>query len=102
MILKINTSRGWRFIDGITELNNETMTPEIYEKEYKSHGRAYDMIVLFYHTLDEKGLHNNSSEASWSIREIWFKSKNTDAQTCLIDSEAYLMSDEGKTIERIN
>lgn len=111
MILKIATGSGtgaWRFIDKISEVNVRPTSPEIYNKEYAGHGRYFDLVELNYVVstdgnatlLFQEGVPLPKAPDN-IVKEIW-TNRNGDNYNILLDVECYLMSDEGKTIERIN
>jgi hypothetical protein len=86
MILKIATEKGWKFSDNIKDFYYTLLSA----KEYKEANKKYTFYNLIHHSDD------------CSFKELFLELKNGGSEIWITDSEFYLMSDEGKTIERIN
>lgn len=103
MILKIETvTNSWRFIDSIAIVHTDIITPEKYKKQYDGNGRAYNSVLLSYYEQKDGELIRTTENCSFSIKEITAYFKDNRSENYLTDRTVYLMSDEGKTIERIN
>lgn len=103
MVLKIKTINGWKFIDGIVEINVEETSPDKYNTDYGGHGRLYDDMFLYYHKCDKAlTVIDNNNVNNMGVKEIHFAHKSGANKTFIADTFVYLLSDEGKTIERIN
>lgn len=102
MILKIEThGNGWRFIDSIATLHTDVMNTEKYKKEYGGMGRTYDGVFLTLYAQKDGEL-ICETENCLPVKEIIAYFKDGHSENYLTDRTVYLMSDEGKTIERIN
>jgi len=105
MILKFALPQGgWKFIDKIEDVT--TKYPSINEYNNSELGyKGFNEAFLFWHKINEK-------DGDISLKEI--EEKNTVSVVLvyfwrekqyfsyLLDTMAYLLNDEGKTIERIN
>lgn len=112
MILKISTSDGWKFYDNIKEfLSNKLMLPE-YNKIDATLNRKFHAVYLIYCTLQPDGRITKNVPANVPVETDYDKDtcivelvptfRNGESEIYIADSAVYLLSDEGKTIERIN
>ena len=103
MILKIETEKGWVFFDRVQKCH-------ILDPKNEVALQSYDDNFLCDHVVDSKGaVHRteNTDEKQVNypergVRLIGFNVENGGGEWILIDRNVYLMSDEGKNIERIN
>lgn len=102
MILKIACGDGWRLIDNIAEITTSEMSPQKYEKEYGAAGRNYEWVFLTHYTLTDKGLTLNTADCILPLKEMVVYFKDGKSAAYINDRLTFVMSDEGKTIERIN
>lgn len=122
MILKIATGdNAWRFIDRIKSIQTFHYTSQKYNEQYlNAVTRQYDDFFLNYHTIGEVSKNDPTKIYGNAIPDIFWQAKSTtvDAewglvelipvldngmiQVYLADLSVYLLSDEGKTIERIH
>lgn len=108
MILKIATGNGWRFLDKVKELHVEEFASEVaFNKQDKPGSGIYDNVFLHYHELKaNRTVKRNDSLCNSnkfvSLVEIIPTFIGGESKVYLADLAVYLMSDEGKTVERIN
>lgn len=106
MVLKIHlpTESGWKFIDGIKE-----PTVKYLDRNTVDDVKTYHEVFLGCHkVVDNKVLLKAENieadkERPIGLVEIWYRNgEDNNYSAILIDITTYLLSDEGKTIERIN
>ena len=106
MILKLESNEnGWLFIDNIQRVCVEPTSVEKYTKDYGGNGRTWDGVYLQYYSEKDGTIVNKSNVTSFPVKEItaYFNDGGSyDKQSFLVDGVTYLMSDEGRTVERIN
>lgn len=104
MILKIAVNEGWKFIDGIKEIYVE----KVDIKNWTS--RIYSDVFLTYHTLVSetgKGVigirkNDNCGDLLNVPSEVSVEFSDGSHNFYLVDLSVYILSNEGKTVERIN
>ena len=104
MVLKIAGNDGWKFIDGIKEVFMKKISIDKWEP------REYDDVFLYYHSLlgeTGKGIvgikrNDGYDESVDRVVEVTVKLENNEYKVYIADLAVYLLSNEGKTIERIN
>jgi|ERR1041385_1843053 hypothetical protein len=115
MILKIATGNGWTFIDNVKEVHVEEYLGDRYNKEADAGRRtAYADVFLHYHRLNDDGtIAMDKSKMDqpgkpitdlrdWKYVELLPTFNNGEVKLYVADLAVYLMSEAGKTIERIN
>jgi len=102
MVLKFADVNGWQFIDKVKKL---TQTP-IDVKEFNNDGglavRTFDEIVLYSYNIFQEILIPIGGQSENNIKYINAYLEDGSNFYLLSDLAIYLLSDEGKTIERIN
>ena len=114
MVLKLATEYGWVFIDGVKEINvnavdiqkyNETLhfsDGDYIRQGYTPTGKFYNNIILFHHKMNEGKIYSNDTNVEFGVVELIPTLNNGEQLIYITDLAAYLLSDIGKTIERIN
>ena len=103
MVLKIDYKDGWQFVDKIKEI---FVTPINVVKfaEDKEQNRNFDEV--FFTNMDIVGNkivpRPEGTPTDSKICEVVVLMNNGEYKRYLADLAIYLLSDEGKTIERIN
>lgn len=97
MILKIQSGKGWRYLEGVSEFGSQD-----FEKSTIRPKLIFEEIIINHHHLQNDEIVPDKTNMGFPMKHIWFKNKSSEIKQYLVDSETYLMSDEGKTIERIN
>ena len=108
MILKIYGNEGWNFKD---KVKNVFVKPlEVTQYNNNENRIVWDDVFISRYKLEDKTFNilqsdgffesHNSNELKIVKISVMFESGLYN--TYLVDSAVYLMSDEGKTIERIN
>ena len=98
MILKIATEKGWKFSDNIRHL----YVDNIGVNDYNEYKKKYNYTNLLKHTIkNDDSIVQTTLEVS-HLKEIFLEGILGGDEIWLTDSETYIMTDEGKTIERIN
>ena len=110
MILKIATpgpngnGTGWRFIDNVKEVSSYQIVLDDYNKSVESGSEyGYKDVFLTYHDLNYgTGLLKQVGNVRYDIIGMVAYMKDGSYNVYIADLAVYVMSDEGKTIERIN
>ena len=107
MILKFSYAEGWHFIDRIKEVQVRCIDIESYNKEILDGLKtSYANVFFSYHHLEPDGsIRENSKhhESGTTPKvQIYATTNNGELDVYLADLSVFLLSDEGKTIERIN
>jgi len=103
MIVKVKVTEDiWEFFDGAREIRKEIHYPEIELKG--QHGKALQeigKIVCREDVFDFTNRPCSSDEADGGVIELWLYGKEkSDIRQVFCYRPAYVLSDEGKTIER--
>jgi len=104
MILKVKVTENiWQYFDGVRECRKEIHYPETGELSGQ-HGKMLQEIGKICCRDDVfEFTHRSCSpdEADGGVVELWLYGKEkTDIRQVLCYRPAYLLSDEGKTVER--
>lgn len=104
MILKMatHTEGSWRYVEMVAQLHVEDMDPVKYLKNYNGAGRSHDGVWLRHYKELNGGLKQINENFIGSLKEITVYLYGDTSLNYITDQPVYLMSDEGKTIERIN
>ena len=100
MILKIATGVGWRYFDGIDDVTT-TVAKNVKDV-------TYDDLFLWVNTIKPNGdlkPEGSLGQTGQTVVQLLVRKHRGDRieeKLYLADLAVYLMSDEGKTIERIN
>ena len=103
MILKIAVNEGWKFIDGIKEVYVEKVDINNWQS------RMYSDVFLTYHNFVSEtgkgviGIRKNDNCGDINApSEVSAEFLDGSHKVYLADLSVYILSNEGKTVERIN
>lgn len=100
MVIKMMRSNGEVMYSG--EVRNfivRPITPDVYAKEYDT--TRYDSTALLHHEMSDKQLKPIVKGTKYGIIELVVFFTDGKSEKYMTDSEVYLVSSNGKTIERI-
>lgn len=110
MIVKIATESGWKYSDNVKDFYVENVTVQKCNEENKAY--SYTNLVnhetkkaladgidgAFQRTVKAKSA---MTRGNVQLKELFLGGRDNGSEIWLIDTEVFLMNDEGKTIERI-
>ena len=107
MILKIGTKDGWHFFDNIKEIDVEMTNCDQFNNKHADGERySFSQAFLHYHRFDPDGKlifdKDVAGRRESSIVKIAAFFHDGSVESYLADLKAYLLSDEGRTVEGIN
>lgn len=100
MILKMKKENGWTYRDGVVRIETTEIKPDTINNEEVLHRIAEDTGFMDYEWISD--YLTPKSKNPRTIKELFVTFKNGEGQITLTDNDVFLMSDEGKTVERIN
>lgn len=95
MVLKIATGTGWLFVDGVKRLDVRPTT--------NIDGLVAKDIIFTHNRIKENGdIESTETGCNYPAVRLFATMENSDADFYFADLAVYLMSNDGKTIERVN